>query len=1508
MKLRHFSLFKIPKLFLISLLLLIFTKTYAATIQLFDNTTQITNGQAQPIYFVSLPAATVPIYPTVTKTFTVKNIGADTLNITALTTTGSRLFLQPSTASTSVLPEGSVTFDVVFDTSGITPAATNGVSNTIPLVGVLPTPNTDETPIVTYGTVQVFSNDTANPLFSFPIMGVTTTVGGSDFRLLKDQQEVLDAQASSAAVNRVIDFGSVPIGKAVSKTFTVINVGNTAADFPADAVTLVSQYPGTPADVFSVSMAPTNLAPGAITDFTVTLNASTADVFGALIRVGSTSGDFVNAAMLAAGSPVSPAVAATGFPATFDEASTFAVFGHVTPLPVIKVLDGATDIPNNTGVVDFGQLFKGDTANTRTFTVENLGGLVLNLQNPITLTNTAGNGFSLVSSTFPKTAIAANTGSIDSTTFQVELDTDQLGTFEASVTFSHDDQGNQPFNFKFKGVVVGNAEQEIEIWQGTAAEVMAGTALPLTDLKPGEVCGDKNTILFDTTVGNDVTKVFTVRNTGGVDLGNMSLNLPLPDKFTLASPFPSKVAPGGTESFSLKLDGQVEGLYGGELNIFNDDKANPGDNDGVESPFNFCVTADVHAPAPEIQVLDDTGTDIDIEIPTQINFGKKPRGTNVPKIFTVKNIGDNALTLISPATLTGTGFSVASFTPGLLQPGATANFTVTLDASVPGTFNAEIAFTNDDKDEALFKFPVTAIVDDTPPDSQFIEVWYGSPADITAGTAVPIKDGTATTSGTAIDLTPEGNVTVGTPLTKIFTVRNAGSQVLNLFGAPPVGGIQVIGTLPFVVPAVTDGQPGQITFEVQVDTSVASKKGGTFQLFNNDGTQTPFDFPITATVGDITPPPAEKIFTVTVKGTGSVDSTAPAGIGITDCTVAGGTNCTAELPAETTNVTLTAKGGVVTWSGPDCKAGATADTAIVTVGATATTVACTADFSGAEVDIPLAVKVTGIGSVDSTTPTGIGIVGCTAEAGTCQGQVPAETASVLLTAHPPIGTTVAWGPGCTAGSEVNTGQVAITSETTAVECTVAFTAGTVVVDMPLTVAVIGNGSVDSVIPTQLGIKQCTATGGTCQANLAASAATVVLSAKPVAGETVTWRGDCSGTGYTGVIAVAADTTVLACAVTFEDLIAAKPEPELELTIVGEGQITKEPAGAACTTPKNNCSSYFQGDSVALTAVASPNAKFSSWGGDCSDQGNKSLILLKMDDDKACTATFVTSVETQLLTIEKNGSGTGQVVSENQAIDCGATCTANIPQGNTVKLTATEAADAVFAGWGGDCASFAAGNPAVVTLDTAKACTATFNAKSQEADCFEQGGILLSSGECKAAPALTATSTGATTDALIRGGISVQSIDGYGPYVQKTTVTALATQAKTAGIIKVEPVDVGKSADVVVVGRQTDPDNPTDTAIWYMLVGCPISETCPLGWNIGVEILPVDEQAQPILSKLRALKKGVTLSNYLPINMYEGTFFYPSHLEIFFGYRIEEAGNIKIVFDATPIDIMILPQP
>jgi List-Bact-rpt repeat protein len=152
---------------------------------------------------------------------------------------------------------------------------------------------------------------------------------------------------------------------------------------------------------------------------------------------------------------------------------------------------------------------------------------------------------------------------------------------------------------------------------------------------------------------------------------------------------------------------------------------------------------------------------------------------------------------------------------------------------------------------------------------------------------------------------------------------------------------------------------------------------------------------------------------------------------------------------------------------------------------------------------------------------------------------------------------------------------------------------------------------------------------------------------------------------------------------------------------GAGGVTSSPAGIDCGA---TCTHQFaENTPVTLTATADAGSTFTGWsGGGCTGTGTCSVT---MDQARTVTATFTLN-PTHLLTVNKDGTGTGGVTSSPAGIDCGATCSHSYAQGQMITLTATPTFGSTFAGWsGGGCSGTGS---CVVTMGTSDVVvTATF---------------------------------------------------------------------------------------------------------------------------------------------------------------------------------------------------------
>ena len=121
---------------------------------------------------------------------------------------------------------------------------------------------------------------------------------------------------------------------------------------------------------------------------------------------------------------------------------------------------------------------------------------------------------------------------------------------------------------------------------------------------------------------------------------------------------------------------------------------------------------------------------------------------------------------------------------------------------------------------------------------------------------------------------------------------------------------------------------------------------------------------------------------------------------------------------------------------------------------------------------------------------------------------------------------------------------------------------------------------------------------------------------------------------------------------------------------------------------------------------------------------------------------------QLLTVNKNGAGTGTVTSSPSGVDCGSTCSASFAQGSTVTLTGTAGANSQTVSWSG-CDSVNGSNQCIVAMTAAKSVTATFNLAQRTLTVTKNGS---GTGTVTSSPA--AIDCGATCSAQFTHGTSV----------------------------------------------------------------------------------------------------------------------------------------------------------
>jgi hypothetical protein len=227
---------------------------------------------------------------------------------------------------------------------------------------------------------------------------------------------------------------------------------------------------------------------------------------------------------------------------------------------------------------------------------------------------------------------------------------------------------------------------------------------------------------------------------------------------------------------------------------------------------------------------------------------------------------------------------------------------------------------------------------------------------------------------------------------------------------------------------------------------------------------------------------------------------------------------------------------------------------------------------------------------------------------------------------------------------------------------------------------------------------------------------VTFTEEPTSGQSfLGWGGYCagSGTNSTCSFTVPSTDTSLSISASFTGSSGGgggpppPPPPPSRYTLnvtksgSGSGSVVSDPAGINCGSTCSMTSD--NGQLIRLTATPAPGSVFVGWSGGCTGATCAPTLV----SDLTVTAVFDTAAPVPVdyrLSVSKAGDGSGTVTSSTGGISCGATCSATLPAGTAVGLTATPEAGSTFTGWSGACSGTGACS---LTLGAAAAVTATF---------------------------------------------------------------------------------------------------------------------------------------------------------------------------------------------------------
>lgn len=474
---------------------------------------------------------------------------------------------------------------------------------------------------------------------------------------------------------------------------------------------------------------------------------------------------------------------------------SFSIVGTVV-VPVLSIADGLVPVVDG-DEIDLGTAAMGDDVGVA-LTVRNLGEGPLELSYEAAATvNTLGD-IQLVG---PPEVAGGGFGVLT-----VAFNSAQPGPMTLAVTVESNDPNTPEMTFTLTAVFVQEDEPDLVVRDG------------LEDVLPGD------TVTIDPTEVNGQTrKTLTLVNQGSADLQlngytTDTITDPNEELFGLSVSIDTAVVPAGQSAeFELEFTPEALGSHVYSVVILTDDPDTPN--------YQFTVEAEGIAESqPSITVEDEEKS---FESGDTVALNGKSVGEQVNVVLTVSNSGSADLVFdqltpeLDDVDLDKIDSLTVAFDASPLAPQESTEMVVSFVPSVAGETTFSIVVVSNDPVTPEFKLNVRTDVDNDVQieNKPVIEV---------------VQDQESYSSGDTYDF---AGVTIGTTATTDFTIRNAGSQTLEILELLPAGSPRY--TFVFDGSSVIQPQSERV-LSISFAPDAIGEESGSLEIVSNDADQPSF--------------------------------------------------------------------------------------------------------------------------------------------------------------------------------------------------------------------------------------------------------------------------------------------------------------------------------------------------------------------------------------------------------------------------------------------------------------------------------------------------------------------------------------------------------------------------------------------------------------------------------------------------------------------------------------------